>query len=301
MTGSGRETESERESVADGASMDDDRDLSPEQAFALLGNETRVAIVRALWESDDPLSFSDLREHVGVSDSGQFNYHLNKLLGRFVRHRDGEYELPYAGFRVIGAILSGTYTREGSLSSFELDVECVTCGTALEATYADEQVTVRCSDCDRQVSHFGFPPGALEVRDRDELTRTFDRWIRNVFATMADGICLNCAGQTEGSLTTDSEYRRETDDVAVEFVCQQCGDHATSSVGSYLFYHPAVVAFHYDHGIDLNEVAAWSLPWLVENSARIVAEDPIRVEYTVTLDGDDLDLAVDDELTVEVV
>lgn len=62
--------------------------LSPDDAFGLLGNETRLAILQALGDAADPLSFSELRDRVWVSDSGQFNYHLDQLTGPFVGQTD---------------------------------------------------------------------------------------------------------------------------------------------------------------------------------------------------------------------
>ena len=59
--------------------------LDPADAFALIGNETRLAILEALWAADErPVSFSELRRAVGMRDSAQFNYHLQKLTGHFV-------------------------------------------------------------------------------------------------------------------------------------------------------------------------------------------------------------------------
>lgn len=84
-----------------------DTTLTPDDAFAVLGNETRLEILRSLSDADGPVSFSDLREHVGMRDSGQFNYHLDKLVGHFVTQADDGYALRQAGDRVIEAILSG--------------------------------------------------------------------------------------------------------------------------------------------------------------------------------------------------
>lgn len=84
-------------------------DLDPVEAFDALADETRLAILRALADrrQEAPerptLSFSELRERVGVRDSGLFNYHLSKLVGRFVRERPEGYELGHAGRRVIRA------------------------------------------------------------------------------------------------------------------------------------------------------------------------------------------------------
>jgi hypothetical protein len=77
--------------------------MSPDEAFAILGDETRLNIVRVLWQTgalheyddiDDSastLSFSELRKRVNVSDNGRFNYHLSKLVPHFVRKTDGGY------------------------------------------------------------------------------------------------------------------------------------------------------------------------------------------------------------------
>jgi len=58
-------------------------------ALELLSDETRLAVVLELAAADavpdgDPLSFSTLRDRVGVRDSGRFNYHLDRLRERFV-------------------------------------------------------------------------------------------------------------------------------------------------------------------------------------------------------------------------
>lgn len=70
-------------------------------ALEALANEHRIAILRALADADDPLTFTELREAIDMADTGQFNYHLTQLLGRFVRERQGGYELGHAGERLI--------------------------------------------------------------------------------------------------------------------------------------------------------------------------------------------------------
>jgi len=44
--------------------------LPPDDAFAVLGNETRMEILRALGDADGPLPFSELHDRVGTRDSG---------------------------------------------------------------------------------------------------------------------------------------------------------------------------------------------------------------------------------------
>lgn len=48
--------------------------LEPADAFALLGDETRLDIVRTLaeWSTEEPPTFAELRRAVGVADPGRF-------------------------------------------------------------------------------------------------------------------------------------------------------------------------------------------------------------------------------------
>lgn len=277
--------------------------LSPEEAFSLLGDETRISIIRALGEmSGESLSFSTLRDRVAVADSGQFNYHLKKLVSNFVTQTDeDEYELTYAGARVVGAIHSGTYNRRGTPTSFELDSTCCVCGSSPVAEYENAHVTITCPTCDDRMSSFGFPPGAFENHTQEELTRAFDSWVRAHFSLAAAGFCSNCAGRVHGSLTDDSERFEEDQEVGIEYVCERCVDTGMLSVGSYLVFHPTVIAFHHDHGIDINETPAWELPWLRGEQTEIIAREPWQVKSVVELDGYRLECIVKDDLSISVI
>lgn len=89
-------------------------------AFELLANETRLAILLALWEAYEPfgtgggLTFSELRDRVGMRDSGQFNYHLGKLEGEFVQSTDGGYKLRPAGEKITRAVIGGLDSKRRS-------------------------------------------------------------------------------------------------------------------------------------------------------------------------------------------
>jgi hypothetical protein len=183
-------------------------ELSPEDVFSLLGNETRIGIIQALCQfDDDQVSFSDLRDHVAVADSGQFNYHLGKLVGTFVQREERGYELTHAGLRVIGAILDGTYTKRAEIDPFDIGVSCFVCGSSLEASYDNDQFVVRCPNCEETNLRFAFPPGVLKGRTRDELVETANHWIRAQLSFTVHGICPNCAGDIMHSITTEHEHR----------------------------------------------------------------------------------------------
>lgn len=95
-----------------------------------IGNEHRISILRELTEADEPLPFSELRRRVGIEDTGQFNYHLTELRGRFVRKSDGRYELGHAGERVIVAAgdLDPVVWSERSGDTGHSEEACPVCG-----------------------------------------------------------------------------------------------------------------------------------------------------------------------------
>ncbi|MFC6736862.1 DUF7347 domain-containing protein [Halolamina salina] len=104
------------------------QEADPTDALAVLGDETRIAILRALAAADEPLSFSELRRRADVRDPGRFNYHLSKLREYFVREVDGGYALREAGSRVVAAAgVAGTSAAEPDLVDDSPDSEPSTC------------------------------------------------------------------------------------------------------------------------------------------------------------------------------
>lgn len=107
--------------------------LSPDEAFALLGNETRVGILQALWDAfesgkgDNALPYSELFEQVDIRDSGDFSYHLEKLTGPFVRGSDEGYELKQTGINVVRAIVAGTMINDPEFGPTRVDIACPIC------------------------------------------------------------------------------------------------------------------------------------------------------------------------------
>lgn len=128
---------------------DDEGDtaLAPDQAFAALGNETRIEILRALGDVEQPLSFSELHDRIEMRDSSQFNYHLEKLVGHFVRKSEAGYALRRAGRRVIEAVLSGAVTQAPVVGRTEVDHPCHLCGAPIEVTFHEERVELYCTTC----------------------------------------------------------------------------------------------------------------------------------------------------------
>lgn len=108
------------------------QEAEPTDALAVLADETRVAILRALAEADETLPFTELRRRAGVEDAGRFNYHLTKLCEYFVREVEGGYTLGHAGSRVVAAaegLDAGAATLSADDSGESEDAEtCPVCG-----------------------------------------------------------------------------------------------------------------------------------------------------------------------------
>ena len=300
VTGASVATDIHKSVAADGSTMperssDADAGFDAAEAFALLGDETRVAILEALaGGGDDPTSFAELREQVGVSDSGRFNYHLGKLVGTFVEKVEAGYELTYAGSRVVGAVYEGTYAEGDAIDPVELDAPCPACGGPIELRYADEKITISCRDCEETLSKFGFPPGAVAGRDPADLPRLLTRHMETLLDRLRAGFCINCSGPVDP--TFDDAV--EDDQLGVTFDCERCRSEVETSLASVLLTEPAVVAFHYDHGVDVRETLLWALAWLGESVSERVSDSPPRYAVTLHLDDETLRVQVDDELRV---
>ena len=269
--------------------------LPPAEAFSVVANESRLAILDALWRAPEtPVSFSELRRATGMDDSAQFNYHLGKLTGQFVRKVEGGYEFRHAGEKVVRAILEGSFTEDPRIESFAVDGTCVACGGDLQARYADERLTVACPDCGMRHGHAPFPPGGLNDRTRAEVVAAFDQRVRHLHCLAADGVCPECGGRMETAFERDGDRL-----TGVVHECRQCHHAIRSTVGLRLLDHSAVVAFHHDHGVELCATPFWHHAWCVDHDAVTVrSADPWEFDVSVRLDGEALRVTLDGDLGV---
>jgi DNA-binding HxlR family transcriptional regulator len=273
----------------------------PESVFSMLADEKRVAILRALWDADGALSFSELHDAVDITDSGQFNYHLDKLVGQFVQKTDEGYSLTEPGRQINGAIEGGSFTASSSMEPIQLDPACPTCGGQRTLEYEDDRVLVDCDSCDA-LATFGVPPAAFADRERDEIPAVASRYLRAELARLENGFCPYCDGRIERHVGTPEldEPLEGVDDrfPVVRYECQQCGAEPTSGLTIGLFSHPAVVEFYYDRGIDIRERPVWEFPVFGSEAERIDSEEPFRASATFSVDGDELTMTVDDRFEV---
>ncbi len=285
--------------------------VSPAEAFGIVGNETRLAILNALVEAGfGPLSFSELRKEVGMRDGSQFNYHLKKLEGPFVRKTTDGYEIRQAGINVVWSIVEGPFTADPRIEPFPTGGTCVACGGPLLAEYENEMLFVRCSSCDSMLAMGGFPLAGLVDRTDEEVLAAFNHRQRHDFELSTKGVSTWCGGKTTGTLIRNASEVGfalldidATDflkfDLGIRYDCEQCGAWDFGTPGQHILGHPEVLAFHSDHGIDLASVPYWELEWVISNRlTEVIDEDPFRVEVTIPLESEALRVILDESFDV---
>lgn len=303
------------------------------EAFELLGDETRLAILLALWEAYDPravensVPFSTLFDRVSVSDSGTFTYHLDKLVGRFVEATDGGYRLRNSGLKVVRAVIAGAGLEEQELPATEIPRTCYHCDSPVELSYEDERLYQICAECEGHVgpdSTERAPEGTLMVYDNFNPAGLANRTPGEVFVAgtieyhravtlLIRGVCPECSGPVDESLhICESHVASEGElcpncntwnEARVSYVCSVCKYSGSYPAWTAVFDHPAVVSFYYEHGFDmtfgLDDPEDCGRAWdrLVREQS-LVSTDPVRILVTVPCDGDVLHLTLDETLDV---
>lgn len=272
-----------------------------EAAFSAIAEESRIRILRALWKIDESnVSFSDLRKQTGISDSGQFNYHLDKLCPRFVRGHDDGYELTYAGKQVIGAAVAGTYTdTDVTVDAIEVG-DCWDCGGTLGLRYERGYLTAECLDCDTVlIGELPAPPLIAANYENTELLAVFNHILLKHLYVVTLGFCIRCGGVTEKSLVdgTEQDWGSEGQ-VYVHTECPFCRHDFHSFVQVEVVNHPAVTEFLFDHGIDIRNTPLWKNNWLKKSHAELIDRDPLRTQIVISIEGDSLELLVNESLEV---
>lgn len=271
----------------------------PDDIFGLLGNDIRVRILEELGQAPDSAhSFSELFDRIDLADSGNFNYHLDKLCGSFIRKTDG-YELTYAGKQIIGAIHAGTYTADVTIDPVPISWTCLLCDGDMVAEYRDGTAIIRCADC-RKGADFAFPPGSLDQFTRAELPHVFSRWWHHSVKRITDGFCPTCAGRLEGELVRppggDSDDPQPS---MTEFNCRRCRTRLHISGATLATSHPIVEGFLAEHGFETSDHHP-SQVWKELGSSEVhtLSEDPLRIEVRFTYDHEIVTAEIGPDATI---
>lgn len=295
---------------------------SPEAAFSVLGDETRLTILQTLGETEEPLGFSALFDRVEYDDPSNFNYHLKKLTGHFVLKDDDGYVLRQAGRRVIEAVLAEAMADDTELSRTEVDVSCFRCGAPIEIRYRQAHLGEYCSECggtrdgsspttDGRVVEsadllgvLDLPPAGVTNRTPNAVLQTARFWTTGEAHALSRDTCPRCAAPVDHSLDVCSDHDPATGHceacgqrfaVVLHHNCTNCIYGVTSPVGTYLLDTTELIEFLLDHDVDPLALPGFHLSALTET---VLSTDPFSARFTFTAGDDSITLTVDHDLSV---
>lgn len=304
--------------------------LHTTDAFALLAEETRLAILLALWEAYDPqaddntVPFSEIFDRVDYDDPGNLSYHLEKLDGQFVRQEaDGEgYEIRTTGLKLIRSVIAGAGLQDTSLEPSEIDQHCPLCGAPTTISYRDGLVIHSCTDCDGAapahsdieglLSMAPFDPAGLTDRTPTEIRAASTVGTLRRVQTLFDGLCPACSGAVDGwfEYCADHHATGPCENCELRFAararfeCRVCRNHKIEPPQGLVLFHPSVASFYDDHGVSTRvraddiETVTRFYELMAGHEVAVVSEQPLRVEVTVTYNGDEIRLTFDDTVRV---
>ncbi|WP_276253064.1 winged helix-turn-helix domain-containing protein [Halomontanus rarus] len=299
--------------------------LSPDEAFALVADETRLEILRTLSGTDELLAFSELFERSEYDDSSNFSYHLDKLEGHFISRTNEGYALRQAGRRVVEAVISGTMTEDPMVDRAPTDRPCPFCSAPIEVTYEQERVKMYCTECpgvgrqdepreefDTEVStlgHISLPPAGVQGRTPTEMLNAAHVWSNLDLLGDSAGVCSRCSGTVERSVTVcedhdDSEGvcdhcgRRYA--VLFEVECATCPNSKTGIPIVCLLAETELLSFVTDHGgnplmPETYDIGPGALANYEEN---VLSLDPFIAEITFTIEDEALTVTIDENVSV---
>lgn len=282
-----------------------DTESAPEDAFALVGHEIRAEIIQVLSPGID-LSLSEVRARLDADvQPSQLHYHLEQLVGHFVRKTDEGYILNGVGNRLRWTLSAGSLNRQGEQMAVAANFNCYDCQTPAEAIFIFDNSRVRlvCPDCEYQymVDYYDMPLDVFE--DEAAAFAHFRRYmvLRNFF--WAQSICPNCANPLSPTLLEHPEStvldHQERLKVIINQPCDRCGAGWWQSVGMGLLTDPGLRSFCAEHGVDVLSTPHWEFEFAItDNHLTIRSTDPWEVALAVTFDGDTLELVIDGDLNV---
>lgn len=305
-------------------------DTAATEAFALLGNETRLSILLALWDAYDPhggenaVPFSEVFERIEYDDPGNLRYHLEKLEGQFLRQHTerGGYELRETGLKLVQSVIAGAGVTDATRESAEIDRSCPFCDAPTAIQYRDGLVIHACTECEGPtpeasdiegfLSATPFDPAGLADRSPEELRAASQVAALRGSRSLFDGLCPACSGPVDSWLDCcpDHDASGICADCGKRFVawarfqCRVCKNHSVASPKGLVLFLPKVISFYDDHGESIRvraddfERATRVFDMMDAHELTLVSTDPPRVAVTATQGDDEVRVTFDETVRV---
>lgn len=323
--------------VADTESPGSDRttdartaDARASETYDLLGNETRLSILLAIWEEQIPLAednavpFSRIFDRVDLDDRGNVSYHLEQLEGQFITQQTerGGYELLIPGLKLVRTIVAGTGVTDATLEPTEIDRPCPLCGAPTEITYRAGVVFLICTGCEGAapgkadidgalLGCYIEPAGVSHWSPEQLYAATITSALLQA-RSLFNGVCPTCSGPVDGNLTlcpdhdaTDGcEQCGKLVGISARFQCRICKYFGVPNPSWLPLYHPAVISFYDDHGVSTRvqandfESAREVYSLIHDHEWERLSDDPPRIAVTASRDEDEIRLTFDETVSV---
>jgi hypothetical protein len=294
-----------------------------------LGNEHRLEIIRVLWREGaaheyddgqvtaDTIPYSALQTAVGITDNGKFNYHLSQLSPHFVRRTSDGYRLSGAGKQIARTVIAISGTDRVDLAP-ELEADCPLCGAAVAATYEDQWLRIRCTECD---GLFGdqaptgtlfltnYPAAGLDARDpEDALAAGLYRCALDI-TYMMYGICRECGGPISVSVTVCDVHKPANPQpcsvcgtpfpVWADMRCDTCGFAKWLPIEMFATGLIMATGPTDNQALDIHFLTFEEAVDILQNEVDIsVSNNPLRITLTVEVGPTDFSHTLDDNMTV---
>lgn len=261
------------------------------EGFEALAHPTRMGVLRALFEADSGLRFSELRKSVEATDSGNFSYHLDRLVGRFVRKSGQTYRLTERGFEVGITVVSGTYGDDEPAERIEGLGRCLFCGEPADAVFERGTSVLECSNGHRTYVA-PLPAEAVEERDESEFGELVATELYATVGRVLRGTCTACRCPVSGGLEATEEGPMFRAD------CGFCGVEYAVPAGLCALQDPEVLSFLHDRSADPRTTPPWLFEWCQPGTGTTASEDPLRVRVKISRDDDERAVVVDTDGSV---
>lgn len=281
---------------------------SATEIFRLLADETRLDILRAIAVAQSEreqagagaaeLTFSEVYDHVEVENTSKLSYHLGELTETYLRKSDDGYSLSHAGERIVRFILSGNYEQPESFGPEPVDGMCLFCGEeALEAGLTHQFFRIDCTACERQVMGQPVTPAQVNTRDSDAILKSVKLRSAEDVRQIRREVCSECGANLSAEVVEVSgSALPSADPFVVMSSCEKCLREYNSPLTYSVVYHPASIAFYWDHGIDVTSRGIWEFHEYVYEgrwTSERIASDPDEYEVVLRHEDDAVRLYLD--------
>lgn len=211
--------------------METDVDTGPltsvDEIFGILGNETRMNVMRVLWEefnfqdyvmgNQEPISYSDIRKQLGNHDPGNLNYHLGELVELTIQRSEDGYTLTPLGYNLLRTIYRFDEFRYTEIEPTILEEACPFCDGRLQGRYERELVHVACLDCwglgdGGTINYISIPASSTTDVSLKQLIAVGTLEIESRIRYTKRGLCPDCYHELDRAIDV-------------------CADHAPDSKG----------------------------------------------------------------------